>query len=279
MSSPKGGTTMRRFMILLIAQALLAGGLMATAARGSELSWSDPNPTAKPAVPREKFSYPPRDDMRVSLDVLVDGKPGKVISHNGKLYLPVPRLGSEYEIRVNNMGSQRMAAIVSVDGLSVIKGAPASERSPGYLVDSRGNMVIKGWRRDKDTVAAFTFEERTSSYAYSRGYRDNIGVIGLIAIEEQIDLPRLQAEFSRGLLAPAKALDGAVGGTGTGWGRDVGSSVVFVPFVRSAHKRTVTIYYDTEDALRRIGVPIDRPYPKPFPADTGFCPLPIKGIR
>jgi hypothetical protein len=268
---------MRRFMILLIAPALLAGGSMATAARGSELSWSDPNPPAKSAVPVEK--YQPRDDMRVSLEALVDGKPGRVIWHNGKLYLPVPRLGCEYEIRVKNMGPRRIAAVVSVDGLSVIKGAPASERSPGYLVDARSDIVIKGWRRDRDTVAAFTFEERTSSYAYSRGYRDNIGVIGLIAIEEQIDCPRPQAEFSKGMLAPTRERDGAVGGTGTGWGRDVGSSVVLVPFVRSTHKRTVTIYYDTEDALRRIGVPIDGPYPKPFPADTGFCPPPAKGSR
>jgi hypothetical protein len=266
-------------MILLVAQALVAGGLMATTVRGSELTWSDPNPSAKSAVPVEKHINPPRDEMRVSLDVLVDGKTVSVISHNGKLYLPVPRLGCEYEIRVKNMGSHRMAAVVSVDGLSVIKGDLASERSPGYLVDARGDIVIKGWRRDRDTVAAFTFEERKDSYAYSRGYRHNIGVIGLIAIEEQSPWPRPLAEFSRGMMAPAKALDSAAGGAGTGWGRDVDSSVVTVPFVRGSNKRTVTIYYDTEDALRRIGVPIDGPYPKPFPADTDFCPPPAKRTR
>jgi hypothetical protein len=218
--------------------------------------------------------------MRVSLDVLVDGKTTRVISHNGKLYLPVARWGCEYEIRVNNMGSKRVAAIVSVDGLSVIKGDLASERSPGYLVDPRGNIVIKGWRRDKDSVAAFTFEERKNSYAYSRGYRDNTGVIGLIAVEEQINRPPQRAEFSKGMLAPTKTLDGAVGGTGTGWGRDVGSSVVFVPFDRSSNKRMVTIYYDTEDALRRIGVPLESHEPKPFPADADFCPPPpLKGTR
>ena len=65
---------------------------------------------------------------------------------------------------------------------------------------------IKGWRRDKETVAAFTFEERKNSYAYLRGYRDNIGVIGLIAIEEQIYLPRPLTEFYRGATALPKSI-------------------------------------------------------------------------
>jgi hypothetical protein len=215
--------------------------------------------------------------MHVSLDVLVDGKPARVISYNGKLYLPVPRMGAEYEIRVNNNGSRRIAAIVSVDGLSVIKGEPASEKSPGYLVSSHDGILIKGWRRDTDRVAAFTFEERRNSYAYSRGYRDNIGVIGLIAVEELTPMPRT-FEFYREKTAP-RSPDAALGGTGTGWGRDIDSSVVTVPFVRSANKQTVTIYYDTEDALRRIGVPVDGRLPRPFPADTDFCPPPSRPVR
>ncbi len=153
------------------------------------------------------------------------------------------------------------------------------QRSTGYLVDSNSNIVIKGWRHDKETVAAFTFENQKNSYAYLRGYRENIGVIGLIAIEEQTYWPHPRAEFSRGGMTPSKALDSAVGGTGTGWGRDMGSGVSYVPFVRSNNRRTVTIYYDTEEALRRIGVPIDGSYPKPFPADTEFCPPPTKGTR
>jgi hypothetical protein len=269
---------MRRFMVLLVAPALLIG-FTATAARSSELTGTDPNPSIKPYVPVTKYIRPPHNAMRVSLDVLVNGQPARVISHNGKLYLPVPRMGSEYEIRVNNMGSHRIAAIVSVDGLSVIKGDVASERSPGYLVDPRGNVVIKGWRRDKDTVAAFNFEERSNSYAYSRGYRDNIGVIGLVAIEEQTYVPRPLAEFYRGATAIPKSSADLLGGTGTGWGRDIGSSATLVPFVRSANKQMITIYYDTAEALRRIGVPVDGDCLKPFPADTGFCPPPTKSIR
>jgi hypothetical protein len=271
---------MRKLPVSLVVAALSLGGWLATAALGSDLTGSDPNPPAKPALPIDKNIRPPRDDMRVNLDVLVDGKPVRLISHKGKLYLPVSRMGCEYEIRVNNQGSRRIAAVVSVDGISVIKGDVASEKSAGYLVDPCDNVVIKGWRRDKDTVAAFTFEDRENSYAYKTGHRDNIGVIGLVAFEEQECKLRPLAEFSKDrLAAPGKACDDGVGGTG--WGREIGSGVTFVPFVRSDNKRTVTIYYDTEDALRRIGVPIDGPCPKPvvvepkpFPKDDPFCPPP-----
>ena len=63
-------------------------------------------------------------------------------------------------------------------------------------------------------------------------------------------------------------------GTGTGWGRDIDSRVYQVPFVRSANRRTVTIYYDTAANLRRIGVPVDIGYPTPFPVEPEYCPPP-----
>jgi hypothetical protein len=63
-------------------------------------------------------------------------------------------------------------------------------------------------------------------------------------------------------------------GIGTGYGRDIDSGIYYVSFVRSANKRTITFYYDTVEALRREGVPVDRPLPVPFPMDTEFVPPP-----
>jgi hypothetical protein len=254
------------------------GGLLTVAAQsvvwGSELTSNYAAPP--PAQPATVYRNPLREVMRVDLDVLVDGQPVKLISHDGRLYLPVPRIGTEYTIRVNNHGPRRIEAVVSVDGLSVINGRPASEKSIGYLVNANSHIVIKGWRRDKETVAAFTFENRENSYAARMGYRDNIGVIGLVAFEEQ-EVRRLE-DLPRTFAVPSKdKRDSATpGGTGTGWGREIGSSVVEVPFVRSANKQTVTIYYDTPEALRRLGVPVDGWNPKPFPADTEYAPPPPK---
>jgi len=211
--------------------------------------------------------------MNVRLEVLVDGRPVPTIYHQGKTYLPV-KVGAEYEIRVSNRGPRRIEAIVSVDGLSVISGRPASEASPGYLVEPGGSILIDGWRRDRATVAAFRFVDREASYAKLMGHSENVGVIGLIAHEELAPLPRPLLEKSAPARSFAREDRAATGGVDTEYGRDINSPVYYVPFVRSGHSRDVTLYYDTAEAFRAAGVPVDRPLPVPFPADPEFAPPP-----
>lgn len=218
----------------------------------------------------------PRAGMRVCLDILVDGKPVRTISHKGKTYLPVATLGKEYEIRVSNHGPRRITAIVSVDGLSVISGKLASATDAGYLVEARGSIIIKGWRRNLNTVAAFGFVEPKKSYAARMGRPENVGVIGLVAFEELALRPRPWRE--KGILS-SKAKNAKSGGVGTDYGRDVDSRVYYVPFVRSTNKRTITYYYDTVKALRDAGVPVDPPAPVPFPGDGEFAKPPPKDQR
>jgi hypothetical protein len=217
-----------------------------------------------------------RPTLRVAMDVLVRGRPLPTVAYGGKTYLPIPRVGEEYQIRVSNHGPRRIVAIVSLDGLSVINGKPASERSPGYLVEAYGHVLINGWRRNLQTEAAFRFVDREKSYAARVGRPENIGVIGLVAFEELT--PRIRWDLEKGKAGPlssAKRLASGVGGVGTEYGRDVDSPASHVPFVRSANKRTVTFSYDTEDALRRAGVPIPPPsHPVPFPGDGDFAPPP-----
>jgi hypothetical protein len=253
---------MRHLPRLLLVPVLVAGGLWTgAAARGAELQFTD-------------YTVPPRGGMRVGLEVLVDGRPLRTVDHAGKTYLPVPRLGAEYELRVWNEGPRRIAAIVSVDGLSAISGRPASEDSPGYVVDPHGSIWIKGWRRNLETVAAFSFEAREQSYAHRMGYPENVGVIGLLAVEEQAWWPRLRLEEKAGESAAARRAFGKTGGTGTGYGRDLDSPAHRVPFVRSQNQQRIVLYYDTVEALRQAGVPVDRPAPTPFPGDTEFAPPP-----
>jgi hypothetical protein len=256
----------------VIRAALLAGSLLLSGTATAQLSWTIPGSEGhRPRV--EELILPPRGVMRLSLDVLVDGNPVRLISHQGRLYLPVPRLGAEYEVRVNNHGPRRITAIVSVDGLSAINGRPASELHPGYLVDPYSHIAIKGWRRDSDTVAAFTFEERERSYAARMGHPENIGVIGLVAFEEFDPRPWPFLEL-RDSGSKSKSARAEAGGTGTGWGRDIDSRVYKVPFVRSTNRREITIHYDTVDALRRAGVPVDGRHPRPFPSDGEYSPPP-----
>jgi hypothetical protein len=229
-----------------------------------------PAPGARP-----EFVRPPRPlFMSVGLDVLVDGRPLPTVYYRGKTYLPVPRVGQEYEVRIWNHGPRRVAAVLSVDGLSVINGRPASESQPGFVVAPYGSVLIKGWQRSMDTVAAFRFVERGRSYAGLTGRPENVGVIGLVAFEEAGWNPRLDID-RRESAAPAAAgkARGAVGSIGTEYGREVSSGIYYVPFVRGANRRAVTFYYDTAEALRAAGVPVDGT-PVPFPRDGEFAPPP-----
>jgi hypothetical protein len=202
----------------------------------------------------------------VSLEVLVDGRPLRVVAHEGRLYLPV-RLGDSYSIRVSNHGCRRIVAVLSVDGLSVITNRPASVNDPGYVVAPGSSIVIDGWRRDRWTVAAFKFTERERSHAYQIGRPENVGVIGLVAIEEAVRRPLpVEARGARPLTYGRK--DAAeVRGTGTGYGTDVHSPVIYVPFVRSSNRQSITLFYDTVENLRRAGIPVTPRLPNPFPAD------------
>lgn len=224
---------------------------------------------------RDREMILPRPDrMRVGLDVLVDGKPLRTIPYRGRIYLPVPRMGAEYQIRVWNHGPRRISAIVSVDGLSVINGRRASEASPGYIVSPHRSVLIKGWRRSLDEVAAFSFVDREDSYAARMGWPENIGVIGLLAFEEQAPLPLLREKKDAARAPAAKALSGRVGSIGTGYGREIDSRAYYVPFVRSANRRSITLYYDTEEALRKAGIVKEPPMPIPFPDSQEFAPPP-----
>jgi hypothetical protein len=213
--------------------------------------------------------------MRVRLEILGGGKVLPTVHHAGKIYLPVPEVGAEYTVRVCNDGPRRVVAIVSVDGLSVLNGKPASEEHPGYIVAPHSSVVIPGWRRSMNSVAAFRFVERDKSYAARVGRPENVGVIGLVAFEEQLGRPILLRE-REGFGAAGKRLasPGRVGSVGTEYGREIDSRIVYVDFVRSNNRRAVTVYYDTVSALRDAGVPVDGPSPVPFPGDGGFVPPP-----
>lgn len=234
----------------------------------------DGTPTiAKTPSPVNEMIRPWPVRTQVGFEVLVDGRPQPTVQHGGKTYLPVRRTGAEYDIRVWNHGPYRITAIVSVDGLSVINGEPASEDHPGYIVAPYGHVVINGWRRNMEMVAAFRFVDRTRSYANLVGRPENIGVIGLVAFEELAPLPRLDLEQQRLSAPAARERNGSVGSIGTEYGREVDSRAYYVDFVRSNRRHASTIYYDTVDALREAGVPVDGSLPVPFPADK-FAPPP-----
>jgi len=94
--------------------------------------------------------------------------------------------GRTYSLVIKNVCHSRLEAVVSVDGLDVINGRPASTKNKGYIVNPGKTLTIKGFRTSEDAVAAFKFSSVSDSYA-SEKYGDtrNVGVIGLALFTEK----------------------------------------------------------------------------------------------
>jgi hypothetical protein len=118
-----------------------------------------------------------------SLDVLVNGKPITKYSHNNSIYIE-GRKKSEYSIRFRNRTSEKVLAIISVDGLSIMDGEEATYKSSGYVVDAFSDVVVKGWRISDEEIAKFIFGSQRNGYATKSGKPENTGVIGVAVFKE-----------------------------------------------------------------------------------------------
>jgi hypothetical protein len=118
--------------------------------------------------------------------VLVNNRPITEYPHLGKVYVE-GRAGSEYQIEVRNNSYQRIEAVISVDGLSVLDGKPAGMQSSGYVVKAYETLRVPGWTLDNKTVAKFGFAGKDGSYASQMtGDTRNNGVIGVMVFREKI---------------------------------------------------------------------------------------------
>lgn len=108
---------------------------------------------------------------------------------NGKNFI-TGIAGRRYTIVVKNHSPGRVEAVVSVDGLDVVDGKPASFNKRGYLIDAHGDLEIEGFRTSNTEVAAFRFGAVRDSYAQKKhGDARNVGVIGMAVFHERGDSP------------------------------------------------------------------------------------------
>lgn len=114
------------------------------------------------------------------LNLVINGQPLTEYQHQGLVFVE-GRTNSNYELRIRNNSPERILAIPSVDGLSVIDGKPAGAESQGYVLEPYQTLNIPGWKVDKDTAAKFQFGSSTGSYSNRTGRgKKNVGVIGLM---------------------------------------------------------------------------------------------------
>jgi hypothetical protein len=122
--------------------------------------------------------------------VLVDGVPAPTFWHEGESYV-LGHTGQRYIIRVLNHSSQRIEAVVTVDGRDVVDGKNGDfQHKRGYLVPAWGQVDIDGWRLSESQAAAFRFSSVADSYAARTGNAREVGVIGVAVFPERSYRPR-----------------------------------------------------------------------------------------
>ncbi|MDB9742114.1 hypothetical protein OAB00_04620, partial [Akkermansiaceae bacterium] len=94
--------------------------------------------------------------------------------------------GKEYFVEVENLTNVTIEVVLSVDGLDILSGDPASYSKNGYLIRPKKTLKILGYRTGNDRVSAFKFSTVSQSYTNQlHGKARNVGVIGIAAFSEK----------------------------------------------------------------------------------------------
>lgn len=278
-----------RIVVAALATVTLLLGVAAAGARSPH--WRRPPPPRVPA-----FSLSLEDGAGRSLSTF---------NHQGATWV-LGEEGERYVVVVRNPTSERVEAVVSVDGRDVLSGQSADfRRHRGYIVPAFGSVRIEGFRQSLDEVATFRFTDPGNSYSSRMGTPQNVGVIGVAFFRERVRehafaVPEDEGRFERRRPAPPRKSAAPSAGSagrsrdraaesdsniGTEYGESRTSRVVQVSFERasSTPARVLTLRYDDADGLEARGIdvfrrfrptrPTPRPFPQPF-AQGGFAPPP-----
>jgi hypothetical protein len=116
------------------------------------------------------------------------GVPLHVYDHRSRSWA-MGHAGQRYRIRVHNLSSRRIEAVVSVDGRDALDGRTAQTAKPGYLVAPYSSVTVEGFRLSLHEVAAFRFGTVDASYAAQMGDDRHVGVVGVAVFAEKAAPP------------------------------------------------------------------------------------------
>ena len=127
-------------------------------------------------------------DFFIESSILVNDRPIKEYRDENNLTWTEARDGSAYSIKIKNNAYGRKLIIISVDGINVITGEPATKGpQDGYILDGFSPLTISGWRVSDSKVKEFMFSfNKEKAYAVKLGQgKENLGVIGILVYDEQ----------------------------------------------------------------------------------------------
>jgi hypothetical protein len=245
-----------------------------------------------------------------SVEVLIDGAPTAEYAARGRRYIEALE-NAEYELRIHNPTSSRVAVALSVDGLNTIDARHSSAwEAHKWVIEPNGTISVRGWQMSSENARRFYFTTERDSYAAKLGQAANLGLISAVFFRERNqpvtimpvtpspkpvygkdEKSQNETENSRTGSAPARggSLDAAKErsaqpypppddeSAATGIGRSVRNDVQWVHLdLDSKAVAEVTIRYEYRAALVKLGI-IPRDYPRPSVLDRreraqGFDP-------
>lgn len=236
------------------------------------------------------------------ISVRVNNRDITEYSHDGTRFIE-GRDGNPFTVRLTNNSYERVEAILSVDGLSVLNGKEAGLASPGYVINAKSYLDVSGWTKGLTEAQEFFFTGKGNSYSNRRGKATNTGVIGALFFRElpsynhglsnPIAFHNITSKEYKGIRGSSTWANsgwsdsGAIGSNslfdaddfskaipgnniGTGWGDKIKQNLTTVSFTKRDpnHPDGMTVlYYDDRKGLERRGIILDRTklYPDPFP--------------
>lgn len=170
---------MNRIRLILSLAAFLVAIMLGT---GTVLLLRQAKAAGVPDPPQERLtrSYP-----NFELDVLVNGRPLQEYYARGRTYVEALQ-GAEYELRLRNTSSDRVAVALSVDGLNTIDARHTSAwNASKWVIEPYQTITISGWQMSSERARRFYFTNERDSYGAKLGQTANLGVISAVFFRER----------------------------------------------------------------------------------------------
>jgi hypothetical protein len=120
------------------------------------------------------------------MDILVDGHRLPGYSARGTLYVEALK-GREYEIRLRNPFSVRVAVALSVDGLNTIDARHTSAAAARkWVLEPYESITILGWQTSLTDARRFEFTSEEKSYGAWLEKTNDLGIISAVFFRERM---------------------------------------------------------------------------------------------
>src|SRR6267154_1107167 len=136
-------------------------------------------------APEESYTEPVVAENGFTVEVLVDGRPATEYAARGRRYVEALE-NAEYEVRVHNPTSSRVAVALSVDGLNSIDARHTSAwDAHKWVIEPYGTINVRGWQMSSESARRFYFTTERDSYAAKLGQTSNLGLITAVFFRER----------------------------------------------------------------------------------------------